>query len=82
MRAMHDAIMVGIGTAKADDPLMTVRAGLEGRKPCASFSTRRPRCRRAPAGDVGARTPFCFCWRAARAALKGDARRPESRPSL
>ncbi|MFO1116958.1 MAG: bifunctional diaminohydroxyphosphoribosylaminopyrimidine deaminase/5-amino-6-(5-phosphoribosylamino)uracil reductase RibD [Beijerinckiaceae bacterium] len=34
MRAMHDAIMVGIGTAKADDPLMTVRAaGLEYRKP-------------------------------------------------
>jgi diaminohydroxyphosphoribosylaminopyrimidine deaminase/5-amino-6-(5-phosphoribosylamino)uracil reductase len=25
MRAMHDAIMVGIGTARADDPLMTVR---------------------------------------------------------
>jgi diaminohydroxyphosphoribosylaminopyrimidine deaminase/5-amino-6-(5-phosphoribosylamino)uracil reductase len=34
MRAMHDAIMVGIGTAQADDPLMTVRAaGLENRKP-------------------------------------------------
>lgn len=34
MRAMHDAIMVGIGTAVADDPLMTVRApGLETRKP-------------------------------------------------
>lgn len=34
MRAMHDAIMVGIGTAQADDPLMTVRApGLVSRKP-------------------------------------------------
>jgi diaminohydroxyphosphoribosylaminopyrimidine deaminase / 5-amino-6-(5-phosphoribosylamino)uracil reductase len=34
MRAMHGAIMVGIGTTRADDPLMTVRAaGLENRKP-------------------------------------------------
>ncbi len=34
MRAMHDAIMVGVGTARADDPLMTVRApGLENRRP-------------------------------------------------
>ena len=34
LRAMHDAIMVGVGTARADDPLMTVRApGLEDRKP-------------------------------------------------
>ncbi|MFT4099346.1 MAG: bifunctional diaminohydroxyphosphoribosylaminopyrimidine deaminase/5-amino-6-(5-phosphoribosylamino)uracil reductase RibD, partial [Rhodoblastus sp.] len=33
-RAQHAAIMVGIGTALADDPLMTVRApGLEDRKP-------------------------------------------------
>jgi diaminohydroxyphosphoribosylaminopyrimidine deaminase/5-amino-6-(5-phosphoribosylamino)uracil reductase len=34
MRAMHDAIMVGIGTARADDPLMTVRLpGMEDIKP-------------------------------------------------
>lgn len=34
MRAMHDAIMVGVGTARADDPLMTVRLpGLEDRRP-------------------------------------------------
>lgn len=32
MRAMHDAIMVGIGTIVADDPLMTVRLpGVEAR---------------------------------------------------
>ena len=34
MRAMHDAIMVGVGTALADDPLMTVRLpGLDNRRP-------------------------------------------------
>ena len=34
MRAMRDAIMVGIGTARADDPLMTVRLpGMDDIKP-------------------------------------------------
>jgi diaminohydroxyphosphoribosylaminopyrimidine deaminase/5-amino-6-(5-phosphoribosylamino)uracil reductase len=34
MRAMHDAIMIGIGTALGDDPLLTVRmSGLEQRAP-------------------------------------------------
>jgi diaminohydroxyphosphoribosylaminopyrimidine deaminase / 5-amino-6-(5-phosphoribosylamino)uracil reductase len=34
MRAMHDAIMVGVGTVTGDDPLMTVRLpGLENHRP-------------------------------------------------
>jgi diaminohydroxyphosphoribosylaminopyrimidine deaminase/5-amino-6-(5-phosphoribosylamino)uracil reductase len=34
IRSMHDAIMVGSGTASADDPLLTVRLpGLDARKP-------------------------------------------------
>ena len=34
MRAMHDAILVGVGTALADNPLLSVRLpGLEARRP-------------------------------------------------
>lgn len=34
MRAQHEAIMIGAGTARADDPLLTVRLpGMEDRKP-------------------------------------------------
>ena len=34
MRTLHDAILIGAGTARADDPLLTVRLpGLEDRRP-------------------------------------------------
>ncbi len=34
MRALHDAIMIGVGTALVDDPLLTIRApGMKERRP-------------------------------------------------
>jgi diaminohydroxyphosphoribosylaminopyrimidine deaminase/5-amino-6-(5-phosphoribosylamino)uracil reductase len=44
LRAFHDAIMVGSGTALADDPLLTCRIpGLEGRSPVRVVVDRRLR---------------------------------------
>ena len=36
-RAMHDAIMIGVGTAVADDPLLTVRFPGGGAKAMPEF---------------------------------------------
>lgn len=44
LRASHDAIMIGSGTALADDPLLTCRLpGLEGRSPVRVVMDRRGR---------------------------------------
>ena len=50
MRSLHDAIMIGVGTARDDDPLLTVRLARRRRSSrCASSSIRGSTCRRARA---------------------------------
>ena len=52
MRSLHDAIMVGFGTARDDDPLLTVRLPASRKSRCASSSTRaRTAARFAPRRD-------------------------------
>jgi len=54
MRAMHDAILIGIGTALSDDPLLTCRLpGMEKRSPVRVVLDRNLRL---PAGSHLART--------------------------
>ena len=81
--ALHDAIMVGIGTALDDDPLMTVRLPGATRNPCAWCSTPGPSAPRSRL-VVGARDfpTLVFCGAQAdparRAALEAQGSR--SRP--
>ena len=54
MRSLHDAIMIGVGTARDDDPLLTVRLPGVAQKPLrvvldfAASSCRSPRASRRP----------------------------------
>ena len=52
MRSTHEAIMIGVGTALADDPALTVRLPGLDRKPLAG----RARHPSAAAGGLAART--------------------------
>ena len=61
LRAFHDAIMVGSGTALADDPLLTCRApGLEDRSPVRVVVDRRLRL--SPASRLAASAGEVPVW--------------------
>ena len=76
MRSMHDAIMVGVGTAIADDPVLTVRLPGLDRSRCASCSIRICACRRPRASRDRARLPDARHRRPGRVAR----RRPSALP--
>ena len=57
MRSLHDAIMIGVGTAREDDPLLTVRLPGVTRSRCGSCSTRVSTAASFAARRDGARIP-------------------------
>ena len=89
LRHASDAIMVGIGTALADDPLLTDRSGLERRRPLLRVvldsELRLPLDSRIVASAANARDVVVFCCRAgdeAKHALESRGVRVEVVPAL
>ncbi|MDH3263425.1 MAG: bifunctional diaminohydroxyphosphoribosylaminopyrimidine deaminase/5-amino-6-(5-phosphoribosylamino)uracil reductase RibD [Paracoccaceae bacterium] len=60
MRARHDAVLIGAGTARADDPELTVRGLGIARKPVRLVASRRLEL--SPEGRLGSTAPEVPVW--------------------